>query len=119
MPNEPRKRAKRSSSRPPVRKKTGIVMGSKTRKSMDTELSRLRSVFKDIVDAYASKVEGRILQLQEVIREQSGGKRREESLQKLLSSVRGTKTKPEKGRLRDIKEIHNLVREIQRKTETW
>lgn len=86
-------------------------------KSMGVELHRLRSLFREIVENYATKVEGEIAQLQEVMQE--NGKDREEGIQAMLTSLRQLKVKPEKGRRRDLKRIHDLVQEMRRLTEAW
>jgi hypothetical protein len=84
---------------------------------MDAELNRLRSLFREIVSNYATKVEGEIAQLQEVMQENGGD--REEDIQVMLTSLRQLKVKPEKGRRRDLRRVHDLVQEMRRLTEGW
>lgn len=91
--------------------------GRDPRKSMDIELNRLRSLFREIVENYATKVEGEIAQLQEVMQEHGGDQ--EEAVQAMLASIRQLKVKPEKGRRRDLKGIHELVQEMRQLTEAW
>ncbi|MSS73439.1 MAG: hypothetical protein EXS64_18410 [Candidatus Latescibacteria bacterium] len=93
--------------------------GRDARKSMDIELNRLRSLFREIVENYATKVEGEIAQLQEVMQEHGEERGREEAIQAMLTSIRQLKVKPEKGRLKDLKRIHDLVQEMRRLTEAW
>jgi hypothetical protein len=86
---------------------------------MDIELNRLRSLFREVVENYTTKVEGDIAQLHEVIGEQGDEGDREETVRAMLTSIRQLKVKPEKGRRRDLKRIHDLVQEMRRLTEAW
>ncbi len=92
--------------------------GRGVRKTMDVELNRLRSMFKEIVENYAAKIEGEIAQVCEEVREQEG-EDCEEALQAMLTCLRQIKVKPEKGRLRDLKRIHELVKEMRSLVEAW
>ena len=113
------RRASAASSGPAlrVRRVAAGRNGRDPRKSMGIELNRLRSLFREIVENYATKVEGEIAQLQEVMQENGGD--REEGIQAMLTSIRQLKVKPEKGRRRDLKRIHDLVQEMRRLTEAW
>ncbi len=93
--------------------------GRDSRKSMDIELNRLKSLFREMVENYAAKVEGEIAQLQEVMQENGQENGRKEAIQAMMTSIRQLKVKPEKGRRRDFKRIHDLVQEMRRLTEAW
>ena len=93
--------------------------GRDARKPLDIELNRLRSMFKEIVENYATKVEGEIAQLQEVIAEHGSAGGRVQAVQAMLTSIRQLKLKPEKGRRKDLKRIHDLVQEMRLLTEAW
>ena len=105
-------------SPPAPARRTVSSNGHGVRKTTDVELNRLRSMFKEIVENYAAKIEGEIAQICEEVREQEG-EDCEEALQAMLACLRQLKVKPEKGRLRDLKRIHELVKEMRSLAEAW
>ena len=111
----------RAPSAPPLRVRHAAAgrNGRDSRKAMDIELNRLRSLFREIVENYATKVEGEIAQLQEVMQENGQKSGQTEAIQAMLTSLRQLKVKPEKGRGKDLKRIHGLVQEMRRLTEAW
>ena len=88
-------------------------------KQVEIELRHLRALVKDIFRTCEAKVEAQIEQaandLLRILPEAPGaaGMRRRESLikaaQKVIADLR---VKPEKGRYRDIKRIHNIADEL-------
>jgi hypothetical protein len=88
-------------------------------KQVEIELRHVRTLVKDAIRNFESKVEAQIEQaandLLRALPEATGaaGMRRRESLikaaQKLIADLR---VKPEKGRYRDIKRIHNIADEL-------
>lgn len=85
---------------------------------MDVELNRLRSMFREIVENYAAKIEGEIAQVCEEVRELDG-EDSEEAIQAVCACLGRLKVKPEKGRLRDLKRMHELVKEMRSLAEAW
>lgn len=109
----------RASTLAPSRRVAGpSANGRGVGKAVDVELSRLRTLFKEVVEAYATKIEAEIAQVCEEVREQAPQSRKE-ALQSMLASLRQLKVKPEKGRLRDLKRIHELVRAVRSLAEGW
>jgi len=89
------------------------------------EIRRLRSLLKEITQAYLVRREGEIAALVSWMDELKLGadddkkdeqrqKRILEEITRLLSSL---KIKPEKGRLRDIRRLHNLVDDLHKLRE--
>ena len=90
-------------------------------KSAVQELIRLRSAFREAVEAYVSRIDSEIGQVQKSVEaldgKISGSKMRD--LRDMLTLLRNTQIKSEKGRRKDIKKIDSLVGDLQMLVEHW
>jgi len=87
------------------------------------ELDRLRALFREAVDQYALRVDLDISQVQEKVAVQAGKPKIPEAkmrdLRDMLTLLRNTQIKSEKGRRKDIKKIDAMVGDLQLLTENW
>lgn len=88
------------------------------------ELAFLRKSFRELISAYSTRVEGDIAQLQLLLEETAGSRKkvpasRLADLRDMLMLLRNFDVKPAKGRRRDLKKIESLVEELQTLVERW
>lgn len=88
-----------------------------------TELERLRSVFREAIDHYAQRIDSEILEIQELISAESNKTRlpaaKMRDIRDMLTVLRQVQIKSEKGRRKDIKKIDSLVGDLQMLVENW
>ncbi len=83
-------------------------------KELLSELSNLRSVFKDIASRYQTSLEAEMVSCINVLAASEEGEKvpalqDKKQLKSMLESVRQLRLKPEKGRLKDIRKIDDTV----------
>ncbi|MBN1999634.1 hypothetical protein JW935_18920 [candidate division KSB1 bacterium] len=87
-----------------------------TRQNVAAELSSLRTLAKEIIHRYQSNLEAEIIwcinALSNAEEELSAKANDQDQLEILLKPLVMLTTKPEKGRLKDIKKIHRIVKYI-------
>ncbi len=87
-----------------------------THQNIASELTSLRTLVKEIIHRFQSNLEAEIIwcinALSNAEEELSAKANNQNQLKSLLESLEGLKTKPEKGRLKDIKKIKRIVRQI-------
>ncbi len=109
----------------PDRQQSSTPGAESARQQVKQEVRRLRSLLKEITQAYLVRREGEIAALvswmddlklseDDAKKDEQRLKRILEETSKLLSSL---KIKPEKGRLRDIRRLHTLVDELHKLRE--
>jgi hypothetical protein len=89
------------------------------------EVRRLRSLLKEITQAYVGRREGDIAALVswiDELKQGEGDEKKDEQrvkriIQEISSRLSSLKIKPEKGRLRDIRHLHDLVDELHKLRE--
>lgn len=92
-------------------------------KSAGDELDFLRKTFREIVESYASRVEGEIAQIRKLVAAEEKKKKLSSSrlrdARDIITLIRTLDVKSEKGRRRDLKKIDGLVEELNRFVENW
>ena len=88
------------------------------------ELAFLRKSFKELIQSYATQVEGEIAQLQMTLSAEMTSRKkfpagRVLDLRDMLMLLRNFDVKPAKGRRRDLKKIEALVEELQTIVQRW
>jgi hypothetical protein len=87
------------------------------------ELIRLRSSFREAVDAYVGRIDSEIAEVQDAVAALEGKKKipgsKMRDLRDMLTLLRNTQIKSEKGRRKDIKRIDSLVGDLQMLVEHW
>ena len=107
------------SSSPKRRRRKKSARISKTDQDiLVQELRRLRSLFTEITDIYIIRVSARIQHLVEQVEGTLFGERDSkehlslDQYEQIMSSIRSLDVKTKKGRRRDLRQIQNLVAEI-------
>ena len=103
----------------PDRQPSASSGGESSRQQVKQEIRRLRSLLKEITQAYLVRREAEIAALVSWMdelkitdgdaKDENRQKRILEEITKLLASL---KIKPEKGRLKDIRQLHDLVDDL-------
>ncbi len=87
------------------------------------ELDRLRALFREAIDQYALRIDLEISKVQEKVAEQTSKPKipatKLRDLRDMLTILRNTQIKSEKGRRKDIKKIDAMVGDLQLLTENW
>ncbi len=87
------------------------------------ELDTLKSLLRDIVDAYVGRLDGEVGQIADAVRrlaaEDDLTPSHHRDIRDMLAQIRSLQTKPEKGRRKDIKKIDDLIGEIHSVAEKW
>ncbi len=88
------------------------------------ELAFLRKTFRELLNSYASGIEGEITRLHTQISADADSKRklpssRLDDLRDMLMLLRSLEVKPTKGRRRDLKKVENLVEELSAIADRW
>jgi hypothetical protein len=88
-----------------------------------TELERLRSLFRESIESYVERVDSEINEVIAAVSAEAGknkisaGKMRD--LRDMLTLLRHTQIKPDKGRRKDIKKLDGLVGDLKMLVENW
>jgi len=94
-------------------------------KDLEIEINHLRSIFRDITEAYALVVEGEMAQLTQPIHEALEESRLQLSheqqgvLDEMIAAIQKIRIRPEKGKRKDLKKIEQLVVRLQFLAERW
>lgn len=88
------------------------------------ELAFLRKLFRDLIGAYTSHLEGEITQLQIAVKADLESKKklpgsRSADLRDMLMLLRSLEVKPTKGRRRDLKKVESVVEELSKIATRW
>jgi hypothetical protein len=87
------------------------------------ELDRLRALFREAIDQYAMRVDLEISKVQEKVATQASKPKipdaKMRDLRDMLTILRNTQIKSEKGRRKDIKKIDAMVGDLHLLTEKW
>jgi hypothetical protein len=88
------------------------------------ELAFVRKTFQELVGAYASKIEGDLTQMHELVKAEADSKKklpgsRTTDLRDMLMLLRSLEVKPGKGRRRDLKKIETLVEDLRAIVDRW
>ncbi|MBN2355286.1 hypothetical protein JXO59_04195 [candidate division KSB1 bacterium] len=88
-----------------------------TRRQVLNELKSLRTVFHDIATRYQTNVEAEILRCMDRLEAKGeekvpDGARDIKVLQSILTSIEALQLKPREGRLKDIRQIHAVVKKM-------
>lgn len=101
------------------RQKPPSFDGEPTRQQVKQEIRRLRSLLREIIQAYVVRREADIAALVSWLDEfravESDAKdeqRERQLLEEITKLVGSLKLKPEKGRLKDIRQVHDLVDDL-------
>jgi uncharacterized protein YfkK (UPF0435 family) len=92
-------------------------------KAVAEELAHLRASFRETLEAYATRIDSEIAQVEEVIRAELGNEKisaaKLRDLRDMLTLLRHTRFKSEKGRRKDLKKIDSLVGDLAMLIENW
>ncbi|HUT23885.1 MAG TPA: hypothetical protein VM492_06050 [Sumerlaeia bacterium] len=81
------------------------------------EARRLRTMLREVSQRFAGDLESEIVEALEMVDEIADGPQKKVELQTILDDMRALEVKPRKGRIRDLKRIDKLVREMTRRLE--
>ena len=91
--------------------------------SVAQELESLRKVVREALESYAARLDGEISQTAEVVQKEIGKKKiadaRMRDARDMLTLLRNTQIKVDKGRRKDLKKIESLVEDLAMLTERW
>ncbi|MBN2413358.1 hypothetical protein JXQ31_16885 [candidate division KSB1 bacterium] len=87
------------------------------RKELLTEIGALRSQFRDIISRYQTNLEAEMVwcikSLSETEMDELPKAAKDKSnLLSIINTIKKLKIKPQKGRLKDIRKINNIIKEI-------
>ncbi len=87
------------------------------------ELEALRAVFHETLQSYAARIEGEIGTVQDVVKSLLGEEKIPEAklrdLRDMLTLLRSTQVKTDKGRRKDLKKIDSVVGDLTMLIENW
>jgi len=88
-----------------------------------SEIDRLRNALRETVDAYVARLDGELDDVKQKLLKQAGKPKVSSSkmrdVRDMLTLLRNTEIKTEKGRRKDIKRIDTLVGDLQILFERW
>ncbi|MCX8035601.1 MAG: hypothetical protein N3D11_00830 [Candidatus Sumerlaeia bacterium] len=77
-----------------------------------TELNHLRTTVRHIATHYVELLESKIVQVREAVESSRNSSDRLERLDFMLRSIEGLRVKPDKGRRKDLKQIDELLSQL-------
>ncbi len=91
--------------------------------SVVEELEGLRKVAREVLESYVAKLDGEIARTVETVQKEAGKKKiadgRLRDARDMLTLLRNTQIKADKGRRKDLKKIESLVEDLAMLTERW
>jgi len=92
-------------------------LGQSTQSVLAVEAHHLRVVLREIAQHFLTNLESEIVRAIEMAGDVPENDRKDKHLDALITDLRGLQVKPHKGRLRDLKRIRNLVRDMTTRLE--
>lgn len=92
-------------------------------RSLVEELEKLRTVLRETTQSYADRIDSEVLAVQETVKAQMPGTKISPSqlrdIRDMITLLRHTDIKTEKGRRKDLRKIDGVVGDLQMLTENW
>lgn len=92
-------------------------------KAVTEELDSLRTAFRETLAGYAARIENEISRVQSKVEAEMGRKKvsgaKLKDLRDMLTLLRRTQVKSEKGRRKDLKKIDAMVEDLLMLIESW
>lgn len=92
-----------------MRKKRRKAAVGKAIEALESELTRLRAVVHEIGEACVTNLEAEIIQIAGGVEEVREDLRDDGGITRMLEEIQALKVKPEKGRMKDLKKVDELI----------
>jgi hypothetical protein len=85
--------------------------------NLAVEAHHIRMMLREISQRFVNDLESEVVRIIELIGEIPGGARKRAEMQKIIQNMRNLKVKPNKGRMRDLREIRDLIQQTNQRLE--
>ena len=85
--------------------------------NLAVEAHHVRMMLREISQRFVNDLESEVVRIIELIGEIPGGARKRAEMQKIIQNMRNLKVKPNKGRMRDLREIRDLIQQTNQRLE--
>jgi len=91
--------------------------------SVFEELESFRKISKEVLESYGTRLDGELQRAVEIVQKEMGKKKispaRLRDARDMLTLLRNTQIKADKGRRKDLKKIDSVVEDLAMLTENW
>jgi hypothetical protein len=85
--------------------------------NLAVEAHHIRMILREISQHFVSDQESQVVRTIELVGQIPNGSRKQAEMEKIIRNMRNLKVKPNKGRLRDLKEIRDLIQQTNQRLE--